>query len=301
VATLIALSFIPRSFEEQVFDDFPLDVIQHFSATQAKMAARCLEQFRHRYILHEKERPGAAMFWGSSHHDALEYNFAKKIASHEDIPTTEVKEVFANDLDRRIDEAGLTEIDWGSQYGGVLTKGDAKIAHADVKDRGTSLVGCHHEALAPELQPTSIEEEFHIEIPGVPIDLMGYIDITGERLGIEKIIEVKTSGGYSMADDWAIQGGIYQLYKPVPIDYDVALKKTKSPSTKTFAGEDGKGFLPAPPEAMQAWLRGLIATVSMMFKTYGPDEPWPGTGRGAIFGDSSCAFCGFKPHCTYWR
>ena len=293
----VASLFVPRSLEEQAFDSLPEEML-HFSATQAKMAARCFEQFRHRYILHEKERPGAAMFWGSAHHDALEHNFVQKVNTHEDVKTDEVKEVFATELDRRVEQAG-DEIEW--KRGENLTGDDAKKAHAEIKDKGTLLAACHHEALSPQLQPTTIEEEFHITIPDCPIEVMGYIDCVAERSLLpgaseEKIIEVKTSGGYSQADDWRIQGGIYQLYKPLPVDYDVALKKTVKPSTKTFSDP-----APAGPEAMQAWLRGLLAMIALNYKLYGPDRPWPGTGRGAIFGGPDCDFCGWKESCVYWR
>jgi hypothetical protein len=48
--------------------------IEHLSASSIGMFRRCPEQFRHRYILGEKERPGEALLIGSAFHTGLEFN-----------------------------------------------------------------------------------------------------------------------------------------------------------------------------------------------------------------------------------
>ena len=43
------------------------------------MFRRCPEQFRHRYILGEKEKPGESLLVGSAFHEGLEFNYLQRI------------------------------------------------------------------------------------------------------------------------------------------------------------------------------------------------------------------------------
>jgi hypothetical protein len=50
--------------------------VDHLSATQISMLNRCPEQYRQRYVLGKKERPGAALIVGGAFHEAIETDFA---------------------------------------------------------------------------------------------------------------------------------------------------------------------------------------------------------------------------------
>ena len=49
------MSFVPRTLEDLAYD-FP-PALQHLSASSLKMAVRCEEQWRQRYILGRREVP----------------------------------------------------------------------------------------------------------------------------------------------------------------------------------------------------------------------------------------------------
>src|SRR3954463_13790861 len=68
--------------------------IRHFSPSSIRMLKVCPEQYRQRYILGKKERPGEALTLGSSVHAAMAFNLEQKIESHEDLPEAEVLEYF---------------------------------------------------------------------------------------------------------------------------------------------------------------------------------------------------------------
>jgi hypothetical protein len=53
--------------------------VDHLSATQISMLNSCPEQYRQRYVLGKKERPGAALIVGGAFHEAIEDDFAWKI------------------------------------------------------------------------------------------------------------------------------------------------------------------------------------------------------------------------------
>jgi hypothetical protein len=49
--------------------------VDHLSATQISMLNSCPEQYRQRYVLGKKERPGAALIVGGAFHEAIEDDF----------------------------------------------------------------------------------------------------------------------------------------------------------------------------------------------------------------------------------
>jgi hypothetical protein len=57
--------------------------VDHLSATQISMLNRCPEQYRQRYVLGKKERPGAALIVGGAFHEAIEDGLRNKISNGE--------------------------------------------------------------------------------------------------------------------------------------------------------------------------------------------------------------------------
>src|SRR5262245_12765341 len=78
----------------------------HLSASSLTMLGRCPEQFRRVYLKGERQRPGAALVWGSADHYAHEQNFAQKIVSHVDIPEGDVALAFAEGFDQKVESEG---------------------------------------------------------------------------------------------------------------------------------------------------------------------------------------------------
>jgi len=86
----------------------------HFSATSLGMLSRCPEQFRQRYVLHRKERPGSALVVGSAFHDALKLNYQQKVKSFEDMKLSDVVQYLQDEAWPNCVEAdgGVEEIVW---------------------------------------------------------------------------------------------------------------------------------------------------------------------------------------------
>ncbi len=282
------------AFEPVALDDFLLRGFprEYISATSLKMAVRCPNQWRFRYLLGWKEPPSSALLWGGADHAAVEHNYAQKIESERDLPVSEVKDFFATTLDEKVEEAGgAGEVSW---------KQDED--QASVKDRGVELVAVYHEQVAPEIFPLTVEEEFWFPLDGLP-PLKGYVDIVGSRQNLlmpERsspfIVERKTKAQNrppSLEDQ--LQARIYQLVKPLPLEFQVSVK-TKP---RVVIHEQQP---PEPHGLAVESVRQTILALASFYALYGPDDPWPDWGRThEQFGKSACEWCGFKPNCEWWR
>lgn len=277
LATILDETFGPMETE------WPLPV-DHLSATQITMYQRCPEQWRRRYVLGEKERPGAALIWGSADHYAHEVNFVQKIDSHSDLPVEDVRLAFAEGFDAAVERnGGEEEVQWGSDKPGAL------------KDAGVELAAHYHRIVSPTVQPTAVESEFSLTVPGVPVPVIGRIDLETAGPAIERKTAKRTST--KVEPKWRIQGLIYQLVAARSVDWHVSVKK-KTPEIATPAQH---GDLTLPYIAgMKAVTEDLVRTTARsilgVYHDLGPDEPW----EGAITHEWACSFCGFKPRCHWW-
>jgi hypothetical protein len=263
---------------------WPSGLPDHLSASQLNMFSRCPEQYRRRYVLGEKERPAAALVWGSADHYAHEQNFAQKILSGEDIPGDDVKLAFAEGFDRAVDRSGGEgEVDWGQDKPG------------EMKDRGAALVGVYHKQVSPRIQPTAVETKFKVDLPGVPVPVIGYVDVSTAATAIER----KTAGRAEKKPkpDWRIQGLLYQAVGGKPVEWHVSVK-TKTPAVWTPL--EAPDLQLALNSVTVGATKGLVRTIAQgllaYWTTYGPDEPWP----GAVTHPWACDFCGFRPTCAWW-
>src|SRR5437879_6191865 len=106
---LSAVKSVPESAEPQAWS-LPID---HLSASSFGMWSRCPEQWRRRYVLGQKESPGAALVIGSGFHFAQEHNFRQKIESFVDLPAEEVAEAFHHGWERELEKyGGVNEVVW---------------------------------------------------------------------------------------------------------------------------------------------------------------------------------------------
>jgi hypothetical protein len=82
--TILFVSYVTGSGRTVRMEEFLRDAsgheltlpVDHLSATQISMLNRCPEQYRQRYVLGKKERPGAALIVGGAFHEAIEDDFA---------------------------------------------------------------------------------------------------------------------------------------------------------------------------------------------------------------------------------
>jgi PD-(D/E)XK nuclease superfamily len=276
--------------------------IRHLSATSIGMFRRCPEQFRHRYILGEKERPGEALVVGSAFHEGLEFNYAQKISTHVDRPLDEVVEYLQDEaVPKVIEEAGgAEEIAWdvGDYHKGVQTLR---------KDSERMLVR-YHSDVVPRIQPLALEEEFYLHDPSLIVPLLAYVDLrTGYEDGasawiVDRIIDTKTGKQSSskLKPSWMLQATLYSAMTDLRVEYH-SISRAATPKIVTALESPEMVFEPNPIKA-----RNVIATaatvaemIAWLYQTRGPDETWPTMGRFADFtmSFSPCTNCGWRSVC----
>lgn len=258
--------------------------LAHVSASSLGTFRRCPEQYRQRYLLGRKEPPSIKLLWGRADHQALEANWRQKIDSHKDLPVSEVQDAFAASLDSAVDESGgEAEVVWDGKKPG------------EVKDAGVELVAAYHRQASPQVQPVAVERRFELELAGVPVPVVGYIDLETEG----PLVERKTAARAfkTVPGRYMLQAGVYQLATRRSVDFHASVK-TKTPQVLTPASEPGLSF-PFSEASAARWERIVVNTTRMLAATYaelGPDEPWP----DAIAADGPCQWCGFRKRCPHW-
>lgn len=261
--------------------DWPEGLPEYVSASALGTFRRCPEQYRRRYLLGHKEPPNIRLLWGTADHSALEHNWRQKIDSHEDLPVTEVQEAFAAHLDEVVEQSGgESEVVWDGKKPG------------EIKDAGVQLVSAYHSAVSPTVQPTAVERKFSLELPGVPVPIIGYIDL--ETSG--PVIERKTAArkATTIPGRNVLQASVYQLVTGRSVDFHFSVK-TKTPQVLTPADHPG---LTMPVTARELRERMVVTTVQALaatFERHGRDEPWPDA-----IADDHCSWCGYRPTCPWW-
>jgi len=152
-----------------------------------------MEGFRRRYIEGEKIAPGIAIIVGTGTHRSVEANLTHKIVTGELLPVEAVK-----------DEAHDGVVAAFASQEIILTPEEASLGVEIVRgraiDKAVRLAQLHHITLAPDINPIAIERNWSLEIPGMPFDLVGRIDIQEPNA----IRDTKTSGKTPSSNSAAI-------------------------------------------------------------------------------------------------
>lgn len=261
---------------------WPVGLPDHLSATQIGMFQRCPEQYRRRYVLGEKERPGAALIWGAADHAAHEQNFRQKITSGVDVDVDVVEGAFAEKFDREVEFFG-DEIEWGGDKPGEL------------KDAGVALVAAYHRQVSPKVQPTAVEREFEIAVPGVAVPVIGRMDLETEFPAIER--KTSRQSTKKVKPSWRIQGLLYQLVEKRPVAWHVSVK-TKTPAVITPEEVPALSLAVSEPtlRATENLVRSTARTIQVFWREFGPEQPWP----GAISHEWACDWCAYRGRCAWW-
>ena len=165
------------------------DAKPHLSATQMEMYSRCPESYRRRYVEGEKIPPAVAMLKGTGLHRAAETNFRQKVETHRDLPTSQIVEAAVAAFEAEL-AAGVTLDVEEESIGPTKVIGQAKDDVADLAE-----VHARHQA--PDYQPTLVEEQVRIELPG-PRDLLAVIDLVDDE---RRVVDFKTAKRKKSQDD----------------------------------------------------------------------------------------------------
>ena len=255
---------------------------EHVSASFAETMTRCPETARRVYVLGERQRPGAALIWGSADHAAHAVNFEQKVESWVDLPVSDVQDAFVDAVTAKVDEAGgEDEIEWGDE------------TVAKVMDKGADLVATYHNEVSVSVQPIAVEQRLEVALPGVEVPVVAILDVETEL----NVIDRKTSARAEKKPkpQWGTQSMLYRALTGKPLDWHIVAKtgKVLTPEDSDDLHEPYSDAL-APLVAKK--LQHALDLYNFCLTTYGPDEPWP----DAMSHPWACGFCGFRPTCPWW-
>lgn len=222
--------------------------LEHLSATSISLFLRCPRQFQETYIRGRTDLSvSSAMVIGSAVHLALARTLkAEPLGAYFD-------DVLAGES---------SEIIWKDKESAAR-----KIAQ-------TMFVNYYHK-VGRYLNVLDTEQELLLEIPGVDIPLLGYVDIITDR----GVIDVKTTGYVSrkpeLQKSWKLQMNIYQLKYPYPGEFHVLTRNAREPVV--VPDSSLHPFYVAPPKMdFEATIRNTYRAINVFYNEFGVEEDWPG-------------------------
>jgi hypothetical protein len=133
------------------------------SYTQVSMWLKCPQQYKQRYVDGIKTPPGVALVEGSAAHAGVEANNNTKIDTGEDMEAKEVVEI-----------ASEYFLDHKSEIEDWTEAGDTTDVDTVLK-RAAKYLGVYMRDHARLVQPVAAEEEFTLDVGGIP--LVAYVDL----------------------------------------------------------------------------------------------------------------------------
>ncbi len=142
-------------------------MLSHISYSSLSMALKCGEQLRRRYFLGQIIPPAVAMGMGRGIHKASEINLKQKVVTKKDIPKTDM-----------IDAARDAFIDCfkNGVYLAPEEVGQKEALLNEAFNKTRLLTELYADTTAFMIEPLTVEDRFLIDIPGVDLPLMGFID-----------------------------------------------------------------------------------------------------------------------------
>lgn len=254
--------------------------VERLSATSLAEAITCPEQFRLKRIKKLPERNNIAKLLGTAFHEGIADNYRWKMEHGFDLPDTAVLGRFNGAWDSAIEKEG--EPEWKE--------------HPDkVKETGHGMLNLYMKKVAPGITPLKVEQWFEESVPGIPVPLVGVIDLEVS----DRIKETKTSASKlkKPKPNWRLQGRIYQLMVDKPVEHVIVTKQV-TPQIVTASEEPGLLTPVQNRDVTVKILQQAAAMVNDLYARYGPDEPWPAHGT---FHDWLCSYCSHKPNCFAWK
>jgi hypothetical protein len=256
--------------------------IKHLSASSIKKFQTCPDAWRKHYLKRERELTmGYWLFQGSVNHRSVDWGLKEKMRTGRLPESKEILERFDAEWEAELEErGGIAALEWRD-----ATPGEAK-------DQTAGLVKAYY-PIAQILDPIALEEEFSVEVPHVPVPLVGKIDIElADRLVDRKDTASRTR---KPKPDWILQGGIYTAVKGKPIDFHVSTK-TKMPMVYTPGVDPELAMAAWSTQRMNLYVQRVAKAISTLYTVHGPDDIWP----GALMHTFACDYCGLRANCAWW-
>ena len=198
-----------------------------YNQTELKAYLKCGKMWEFRYLKGIKTPPSPALTLGSSVDAAVTANLAQKIQSKSDMSKDEILDVYSSDFESRKQETEWLDENPGKQ-----------------KDMGVRLVSLHHDLVAPNIMPATVQEFFNLET-NAGYDLFGTMDLVEEN---GTVVDTKTSrlkydeAAVSRNFQATLYDFAYESLRKVPAKgfrFDVLIKPTvtKGPTLQQVEGK----------------------------------------------------------------
>lgn len=136
-------------------------MIEHLSYSSITTFLDCPENWRRKYLAKEPTKSSPALVFGSAFHSTVE-----QIVS---VPDTDILKSWTENWDKAIQKE---TIDWGEDTPEQhFNEGVRMLKSKSIADEITKIKPAHDEA-GPK-----VERKVELSVPGVPIPIIGYIDI----------------------------------------------------------------------------------------------------------------------------
>jgi hypothetical protein len=231
--------------------DFPVD---HLSASSLTTFMRCPRQWQDKYIHGNVGPSSEALLLGGFVHSMLEGALVGK--------TKDAAEVFQEVV---------------GEQGGIENIVFSRLNTTSVFGLGLKMVYDYYETIGKHLEVEDTEVEISLEIPGVDIPVVGFVDFTTP----DRIVDIKTTGYFSpkqvrLNRDWKFQANVYQLYQQKPAEFHV-ITRAKADSIRVPADINDPLFVyPPDPKRTEKQIAQVYSQIKHAWETWGADEPWVG-------------------------
>jgi hypothetical protein len=222
------------------------------------------------------------MVAGTADHKAIAANFAHKIETTEDLPVGEVVESYVQHLEEEVEYLGGPD---------SFDSDNAVKEYDDARKNGSKLVRAYREIACPSITPISVEEEFSLDVPGIPVPLIGYIDLRTTTTMVDRKTAKRAPRG--IQPEWRFQANVYQLRHKMPFEWHVSVHG----ATPQVLINDDLRIPYAAPEHTIRFASQVVGNLGFLYQRYGPDEPWPTNGTMHQW---ACGYCGYKANCAAW-
>lgn len=259
--------------------------IEYLSASSLAMFIECPEKWRLRRIQKVPESTGVDKWIGIIDHETHAENLTRKITEHEDLPAVDMHKIYEEKWEQEVDENG--EPDWQG------------ADPDETKEHGHRIMQTYHELVSPTVHPIAVESRFEEQLPGVPVRVVGYVDVEEQS----RLIERKTTKTRlsKPKPNWLLQGRLYSMIYDKPVEWQITTR-TKVPSICLPETDPGLRLETGSGDNTVMLIQQAAYMLDDLYLRYGPDRPWPTTGMLHPF---MCQYCFAGPkyafRCAAWK
>jgi len=243
----------------------PLD---HLSASSVSLFLRCPRQFQEQYIRGSRGPSNSALVIGSAVHLALSRELKGEPRG----------KYFKETVDRAMAENG--EIEW-------------KYPESYCQKRARTAVDMYMKRVAPSLNVLETEKEILIELPGIDIPILGYVDIVTDR----GVIDIKTTGyvnrKISIQPAWKLQMNVYQLEYPTHGEFHVITNSASYPLVIPDSRDHPFCVAPVDNMELMLYLARIYKVMESYYEMFGEEDDWPGN----VTHDWAAKYCPLGEKC----